>query len=415
MRTSLLALLGSLDRGPRRFLVFLFFNVISWQCIIGPVLVLHARAAGIDRATVGVLNSILFFAGILGLLTKPLAERFGSKRLLMTGWTVRNLVVLPIVLTPWVYARYGTPGAARLLFATAGLFCITRAMAGIAWSSWLHEIVPPNQLGRFFAAETILTRLLSVMTGVVCFVVLGRNPPLWRFAALASFGVAAGLVSIRLLRRVPGGEPPRREDGTPAMPGGFGLVLRDRAFMRFLGCTALFGFVFAGQALLVTLLLRDRLLLGPGLILLLVSSGSAVTIATTASWRRLADRQGSPRAMALAGSLMVLGLAIAACLRPGHAPLALIMLLCALVPVAESGSYVATSRGYMLRMRPELRHVTNAVWSAGTAFGGGVSSVLMGFWLRHGELAHFRIAAWSYAGIMLMGVWWTLHTPEEVC
>ena len=189
-------LLGPLGDPPRRFLTFQFLNVISWQSVIGTILVLHARALGIDTVRVGLLNSFMYFASVLGIVTKPLAERIGSKRLLMTGWTLRNILVAPIVLSPWVYSRWGTDGAMILLAVTTGLFCITRALAGIAWSSWIHEIVPLSNLARFYTVETILTRLLAVGFGIVTFFFLGAHPQLWRFAAIAACGVIAGLVSI---------------------------------------------------------------------------------------------------------------------------------------------------------------------------------------------------------------------------
>lgn len=402
--------LNALDPGPRRFLAFLFLNVLSWQCLIGPVMVLHARALGINSGAVGVLYSLLFFAGVLGVLTKGLAERYGSKRVLMAGWTARNLLVLPVVLTPWVLAWWGAGAAAVLLFVTAGLFSMTRALAGIAWSSWLHEIVPPSQLGSYFAAETVMTRLLAVAFGVFAFFVLGHQPPVWRFAAVAALGVAFGLLSIRVLRRVPGGGP-SAHGGEPVW-GGFGAVLRDRTFMGFLGCVAWCGFVYVGQGLLVLLLLRDQLLLGPGLILLLTTCGNLLAVPTTTRWRRIADRHGSTVVMAANGLLAVGCLIVIACLRPGHAPLLVVAAVCALLPVAESGNYVAGYRGYMLRMKPELRHAANAVWSAGTAVPSGISAVLMGFWLRGGTTGHYVLAAWGYAAIMLAGIGLCLRIPE---
>jgi hypothetical protein len=401
--------LDALDAGPRRFLGFLFLNVLSWQCLIGPVMVLHARALGIESGAVGVLYSLLFFAGVLGVLTKALAERYGSKRVLMAGWTVRNLLVLPVVLTPWVLTQWGAGAAAALLFVTAGLFSMTRALAGIAWSSWLHEIVPPAQLGRFFAAETVMTRLLAVTFGIFAFFVLGQRPPIWRFAAVAALGVGFGLLSIRVLRHVPGGGPSVRS-GEPAWSG-FGTVLRDRTFMEFLRCVAWFSFVYVGMGLLVLLLLRDQLLLGPGLILLLTTCGNLLAVTTSTRWRRIADHHGSVVVMAAAGLLVVLCLIVMACLRPGRAPLLLVAAVCAMLPVAESGHYVATNRGYMLRMRPELRHATNAVWGACIAVPSGVSAVLMGVWLRGGTTGHYVLATWGYAALMLAGVYVCLRFP----
>jgi hypothetical protein len=404
----------ALDPGPRRFLVFLFFNVISWQCLVGPVLVLHARAAGIDRATVGMLNSLLFFAGVLGLATRPLAERFGSKRVLKTGWVLRNLLVLPMALTPWVYARGGPAAAAALLFVATGLFCVTRSMAGIAWSSWLHEIVPPLHLARFYASEVVITRLLAVSFGVLAFFVLGHDPPLSRFAALTLLGVSAGLFSIRFLRRVPGGGPVTgRAAGGPAGWRGLRRVLSEREFTGFLGCAAVQSAVSGAQGLTVPLLLRDNLGLGPGLILLLTTAGNVLTVVTVFRWRRVSDALGSPLAMATAGLLSAGCLCGLACLAsgPGRAPLGLLAGVCALMPVAETGLYVATSRGYMLRMQAWQRHATNAVWSAALAVTGGTSSVAAGLWLHQG--AHDLAVVLALAALAATGAMLCLRQPES--
>jgi hypothetical protein len=408
-RLSRLLNLHTLPDGPLRFLLFLFLNVLSWQCLIGPVLVLHARALGIDRRAVGVLFSLLYFAGGLGILTKPLAERYGSKRVLMAGWTARNLLVMPIILTPVVLHAAGPRAAAVLLFATISLFCITRSLAGIAWSSWLHEIVPPILLGRFYTAETMMTRLLAVVFGVFAFFALGRHPDVWRFAAIAACGVLFGLVSLRMLRRVPGGEPVVKHSAR--MQGSYRLVFRDRMFMLFTGCATLYSMVYVGMSLLLTLALRDQLGIGAGTILLLTSCGNLLAIATTTRWRRVADRHGSPVVMAGNGLLVACCLLALGFMQPGRAPLPILVLVCALIPVAESGNYVAVSRGYMLRMRPRLRHACNAVWSACTQLFSGAAAVLMGIWLQSGREIAFRTAAWGLGLLMLGAIGVALFLP----
>jgi len=396
--------------GARRFLAFLFLNVLSWQCLIGTVMVLHARALGISRGAVGLLFSLLYFAGCLGVVTKPLAERFGSKRVLMAGWTARNLLVLPIILTPVLFHYGGRGPAAVLLFATISLFCITRSMAGIAWSSWLHEIVPPFQLGRFYTLETVMTRLLTVVFGLIAFVVLGRHPPLWRFAVIAAAGVVFGLFSLRLLQRVPGGLPVAG-NRSGRVRGGYRLVFRDGMFMGFLICSTLFGVIYTGLALLVTLTLRDQLGTGAGTILLLTSCGNVLAMFTTPRWQRIADRHGSPMVMAANGVLIVFSLLVLGWLREDRAPMALVALACALIPIAESGNYMATSRGYMLRMKPRIRHAYNAVWSALNQVFYGISAVFIGIWLQEGSPARFRSAAWGYALLMVIAIWLALRLP----
>jgi hypothetical protein len=405
-------LLGPLGDAPRRFLTFLFLNVISWQSIVGTVLVLHARALGIGTAYVGLLNSFIYFASVLGLATKPLAERIGSKRLLITGWTLRNILVAPIVLSPWVYTRWGAHGAMILLSVTTGLFCITRALAGIAWSSWIHEIVPAGNLARFYTMETILTRLLAVAFGALTFFFLGAHPHLWQFAAIAASGVIAGLVSIRALARVPGGGPALIASNASWFSG-FGVTVRDRAFMPFLGCIMISSFVFAGQGLLFTLLLRERLGLGPGPILLLTSLGSLLTIVTTVRWRRVADSHSSPATIAATTLLLTFCLAAMVPLCFGQMPWAYVLALCLLIPVAETGAYVASTRAYMLRMNPRYRHTYNAVWSAGLALGGGFSSLLVGWFVRSGAAIPFALVAMGYALVMLLASALIIRLPEN--
>ena len=319
----------------------------------------------------------------------------------MAGWTLRNIVVSPLVLTPWVYARWGTHAAMLLMSVTTGLFCITRALASIAWSSWVHEIVPAENLARFYSAESILTRLLTVGFGAMAFFFLGAQPPLWRFAAIAACGVTAGLLSIRLLARVPGGKPDPNSRGTPWLAG-FPETLRDRTFMAFLGCIMLSNFVIAGQGLLFTLLLRERVGLGPGTILLLIAIGSLLTIVTTMRWRRVADTHGSPTTMAATTLLLVFCLAAMVPLCFGHLPAYCVLPVCLLIPVAESGMYVASTRAFMLRMNPRYRHTYNAVWSSSMAVAGGASSLLVGWTVQSGAAIPFALIAAGYALLLLL-------------
>jgi hypothetical protein len=405
-------LLGPLGEGPRRFLAFQFLNITAWQAILGTVLILHARELGISPRYVGLLNSFNYFTNVLGLLTKPLAERIGSKRLLMSGWTLRNILVAPIVLAPWVYHRWGSPGATILLCGTTFLFCTARSLAGISWSSWLHEIVDREHLARFYTLDSMLTRLIAVTFGVLAFFWLGNHPPLWRFAAIAGVGVVLGLVSIRVLRRVPAGGPVPQADREADGIVGFGCVLRDPVFMPFIGCTALAGFVFAGQSLLLTLLLRDRLGLGPGLILLLSAMGSLLTIAAGVRWRRVADTLGSPVTIAANTLLMFVCLLAMIPLGTGRMPLPYVVAVCLLIPVSETGNYIAVTRAYMMRMDPARRHAYNAVWAASGALGGGFSSILVGQLVQDNHPLNFMFVTAGYAALMLAASARVLRLPE---
>jgi MFS-type transporter involved in bile tolerance (Atg22 family) len=420
-----------LPPGPRRFLAFNFINVLSWTSLLGTVLVLHATALGISSAAIGALNSILNFACILGIFTKTLAERIGSKRLLLGGWTLRNLMAAPIVLVPLVRRFFGFMPAAVLLFACITLFCIARALSNIAWASWLHEIVPPKHLGRYYTVESVMTRVLMLLCGVVCFLVFSGssstpspdNPDyaeLWRFAAISGFGVTMGLVSTRVLRNVPGGMPPEPDARGEVPHASFRAVLHDRMFLSFLLCSAFFSSLYTGAAVMIPLLLRLHFKLGTGTVLLLTSLGNLLAVATTPRWRRVADRHGSPVTMLANGVLFAMCMGVfglLAYLRPARAPLWILFPICALVPVADSGNAMATSRGFMLRVTAENRHACNAIWNAGTQTLCGTASIATGLLLRGGDAGmHLRYAsvAWCFALLMLATGWFALRVrvPE---
>ncbi|MCL4219528.1 MAG: hypothetical protein KJ052_21315, partial [Candidatus Hydrogenedentes bacterium] len=65
MKFPLLRSIGDLDRGPRRFLLFTGFNVVSWQCIVGPALILLARYIEMPASWVGLLISFMPLSTLL--------------------------------------------------------------------------------------------------------------------------------------------------------------------------------------------------------------------------------------------------------------------------------------------------------------------------------------------------------------
>ena len=62
----------ALEPAPRRFLFFVAVNVVSWQNIVGPAMVLFARKIDMPEFLVGLLLSIMPFAQLLVLVTMPM-------------------------------------------------------------------------------------------------------------------------------------------------------------------------------------------------------------------------------------------------------------------------------------------------------------------------------------------------------
>ncbi|NLF15792.1 MAG: MFS transporter [Lentisphaerae bacterium] len=399
--------------GPaaRRFLIFTFLNTVSWQTLVGSVLVLHARALGMPPGTVGLMVAIMPSTLVLSLGMTAWVERLGPRRLMTAGWTARNLLAFPLVLTPWLYAVWGSRVACWALFAGVLSFCTLRSLTCTGWFPWLHEIIPATERGRYFSSEIILVQVVNIGIGLATFVFLGRNPALWKFAALAGLGITAGLTSISLMRRIPGGGPGVSRRPHRALLD-LRLVGRDRAFLSFVLWTSLGYFVTVGQGTLIVLSMRDYLHIAPAWIMLTTSAGSAAAMLAGPWWGRLADRHGSGPVQVLSGTAMALALAAFACLRE-PAALPLVMPIFALCVASYSGFFVAASRGMLQRMRPRLRAGYSAVWQSLTAVAMGSSSVLIGLVIQRVGDPAFTILPLAYAVLMVVAVLRYATLPEE--
>lgn len=397
--------------GPaaRRFLFFSFLNTVSWQMLVGSVLVLHARALDIPSGFVGMIVAIMPLTLVFSLGMTSWVDRIGPRRMMTAGWTARNLMAFPLVLTPWIYATWGSRAAGVALFAGVFCFCTMRSLTCTGWFPWLHEIIPATERGRYFSAEIILVQIVNVGIGLATFLFLGRHAALWKFAALAGLGMVAGLTSIGLMRRIPGGGPsPAKRHRTALLD--FRLVLRDRSYMSFVLWTSLGLFVTVGQGTLTVLSMRDYLHVAPSLIMLTTAVGSTAAMAVGPWWGRLADRHGSGPVQVLSGSSMAAGLGCFALLREST-PVGFTIPVYALCVASYSGFFVAASRGMLERMRPRLRAGYSAMWQSVTSVAMGASSILIGLVVQHvGGNAYWGLCV-AYAVLIALAVlrYATLH------
>jgi MFS family permease len=405
-RLDSLRLLGN---AARRFLLFSFLNTVSWQLLVGSVLVLHARALAIPSGVVGVVVSIMPFTLVLSLVVSHWVDRIGPRRMMTAGWTARNLMAFPLVLTPWIYAVWGSHAAGVALFTGVLCFCTMRSLTCAGWFPWLHEIVPGNERGRYFSMEIILVQVVNVGIGLGTFLFLGHHPALWKFGALSAVGIAAGLASISLMRRIPGGGPSLSTRRRHALVD-LRLVLRDRSFMSYARWTSLGLFVTVGQNTLTVLSMRDYLHIAPAMIMFTTAMGSAAAMVAGPWWGRLADRHGTGPVQVLSGILMAIALASFALLRE-RTPLGIVIPVSAACVVAYSGFFVAANRGMLQRMRPALRAGYSAMWLSITSVAMGSSSVLVGLVVQHaGPHAYWGLCL-AYSALIAMAVlrYATLH------
>lgn len=390
MTLPLIANLRELDPGPRRFLLFTACNVLSWHSIVGPSMVLFARKIDMPASWVGLLLAFMPLTMPLVIFTVGLVTRFGPKRLMTGTWFLRNLVATGVFLVPWAMAALGAHAGWMVLMAAVLGFCIVRAMGVGAWFPWIHEFVPEKQRGAYFSAETAIAQVVIVTANLAYAFVLRGDPGLERYFIIYGFGIGAGILSVLLILRVPGGERAAVPDDT-ARSAAYRRVLTDRPYVVFVLMVSLGYAAIAFLGASAVLYMRDMAGLSSKIIMAIMAGGSLSVFLTVRYWTRYAEAS-DPRtaiAMTLGGHGLVAACFLAL---PPAAPWTMPLLFPAIAAASLlSSAFSAISHGVMLEFVPSQDRVayTN-VWIFGTSLGLGLSPIFAGLLIDFGGLNGFR-------------------------
>ena len=396
-RLPVVSTLLELDTGPRTFLYFITFNLVSWQCVVGPTLVLLGRKIGMPASWIGLLISFMPLSMILVLLTGLLVTRYGPKRVMLVAWFMRNALACSVFAMPWAMTEFG-PRSAWYVLMTATLgFCLMRAIGAGGWMPWLHEIVPEKQRGSYFSAESAVSNLLNVVVVLIQGRILQGDPGVWRYLFVYGIGIASGFASLLMMSRVPGGHAQPVAARAPGGAYGQHLgALKDKPYMAFLLIAALCFSSLAWYGSAVVLYMRDALLVSPGVILYLTAGCSLAVMLTIGFWGRYADHAGSPHAMAL--SLTGAGLmALGCCLVLPHMKGMLVALAVVFVVSGIFGSafWATINRAMLGYLNPAERIGYANLWTVFTSLS-AITPIIAGHVIE-------KFGMWGYRACFLLG------------
>ena len=219
-----------LRAAQRRFTLFSFINMMSWQLLTGNIITLYALRLGADDLTVGVLYSLIPLGQLLPLLGRVIVRHVGSVRTMASFMAIRNLLMLPIMAAP-LFANAGRSDiGVWLIIASVIGFNLARGIAITGNNAIIGAITTDADRGSFLSRQQVVTQLAAIGTGVSMGLLLQDEAPLVLYSLLFAAGIATGLATASIVSRLP--EPP-----SMARTGGFvGSVvgaLRQRNMRRF--------------------------------------------------------------------------------------------------------------------------------------------------------------------------------------
>ena len=216
-------------------------SVFCRLTVFGSVFVLFLSDLGLDKARIGVVLSLIPFAGIGAIFLAPLAAGWGSSG---CSWPSgrRGTSSSPALLaTPLVATRrWGVDGAFVFVAAMTAGFSLCRAFGEAANAQWRQDIIPHQLRGRFSAVDNIVATLAGVAAVFVSgWVIAPMEQPLAvRLADGRRGGRGTGVDLLGLA-------DPRRawrpEAGKPAVwhLRRFAKALSDRNFLTYLTALSL--------------------------------------------------------------------------------------------------------------------------------------------------------------------------------
>jgi MFS family permease len=276
----------------------------AWASAIGVmagsvILVGFALQLGASPLVIGLLAAIPFIGQFAQLPAILLVQRLRNRRKLAVRLGLaERFVILAFALLPLL------PNKNTALILLIGGQLIAAALAATsacAWNSWMHDLLPKEGMGAFFARRLFWATTVSLIAGLSA----GALVDNWRlgeqvhaYSVTFILAALAGFVSSWYLAQVP----------EPAMPPDEGVQplwqmirqpLADTNFRRLIRFMASYNFAtnFAGP--FVTVFLLQHVALGIGAVVVLGAVSQLANVLTIRLWGNLSDRFSNKSVLAV--------------------------------------------------------------------------------------------------------------------
>ncbi len=309
-------------------------------------LVAFALKLGASNAVIGLLAAIPQLAQLVQLPAVYLVERVRNRRAVcvMASGLGRS-AWLGVAAAPFLFDPAGTLSVLvfGLLAASAAA-----AIANCAWNSWIHDLVPTEQLGPFFGKRFALATGTGVAVSLAGAFFLDHvawrwlPDPLDGYGVLFGLGFLLGLLGVRYVARIP-------EPRMPP-PGGSSLramlaPLRDDNFRNLIRFQGAWNFALYLAAPFFSVYMLKRLGLSLAWVVGLIALGRVVNIVFLRVWGEVSSRLSNKSVLAVSGPLCLLcflGWTFTTLPEPHPFTLPLLVVLHALMGVAMAGITLAT-------------------------------------------------------------------------
>ncbi|MDR0410464.1 MAG: MFS transporter [Treponema sp.] len=224
-----------LKKARSLFNVFNVFNAFSYTILAGSLITIFALRLNASSTVVGVLSSFVYVAYFFLPIGKMLTKRFSIMRVYALAWVLRSLFMAPLLVAPFAFTAGRRDTALWLTVIGSFCFHMSRGIGMIGNNPVLDKLAVGADRGGYMTLIQIINAGLGMTTNfaIAMLLSLWDDPPLFLYAVLIAFGIASGVISSFMLKRLPEPEVNKNAEKT-----NFTKVLKesfaDKAFKKFL-------------------------------------------------------------------------------------------------------------------------------------------------------------------------------------
>jgi MFS family permease len=263
---------------------------------------------GASNVAIGVLAAVPFAVQFLQLPAVVLVERLRTRRAIC-AWSaaIGRSFLIAAAFAPFLGARAGI----ILLIAAVALNQAAAAIAGCAWNSWMRDLVPETEFGRFFGRRAMATTALATVLALVCGLLIDRwkallpAHPAYVYSCLFVASAAIGFYGVYLLSITPDQPmPPAGE----RMPGRALLAMpfRDHNFRRLMMFLGSWNFAANLAAPFFVVYMLKTVGYPMATIIVLTTASQLSNLAALGLWGNLIDRFSNKAVLGIAAPLFLL-------------------------------------------------------------------------------------------------------------
>jgi MFS family permease len=301
---------SQLETGDRVFKLVLYDGLASeamGTLTTGVFLAGYAVALGASNAAIGVIAAIPFLVQLLQLPAVVIVERWRARRTIcVSASAIGRCFLLACGVAPVL-------GPSTGIVALIGFLAVHQAMGaigGCAWNSWMRDLVPNTDYGRFFGRRTAATTALATTLAIIGGVVVDQwkshfsAEPALAYSCLFVLSALIGLYGVYLLSITPDVAMPPVEKRTHPVAM-LSAPFHDVNFRRLIIFLSAWSFASNLAAPFFTVYMLRSLDYPMARVLVLTIASQLSNLASLSIWGTLIDRFSNKAVLGISAPLFL--------------------------------------------------------------------------------------------------------------